>query len=487
MADPRRTQKQIAERYKGNLGYYKKRHPLRVARFIVSALAIIGGIAGVVFYETRGDERFFNVGRLSQSHSSIADNCATCHEESRAVLRQISASQIVRTLDERLHGEPRVARMDAKCETCHQQHALHAPTVAENRSCAICHQEHRGISSLRVVGEKNCAACHNDPHTMQLAAAKGASVPPSQWHGRLASARELSNQRVLSLPRPAEGYTAVFESFSNGHPPFQFERERTRDPSVLRFNHQRHEAADIPLVNGKKLDCNYCHKPDVEGRYYQRVTFAANCQACHSLQFDPRNPEMTLPHGDATAVRGFLRALPTHYAELATRKGITRQSDVQAFVVRQIDELRQGVRTGEELERQVFFTTSPYKPQSASGAPSSGSFYGCAVCHELKPVANAAPAITKPVFVDRWLPGGKFNHSKHQHVACNECHRASQSRETSDVLLPPKESCVTCHSSAGKIASDCMTCHTYHAPPRQMTANGNGSSDAFKQMLLGKR
>ena len=42
MAYPRRTQKQIAERYKGNLGYYKKLHPWRRARWAVSFLAIAG-------------------------------------------------------------------------------------------------------------------------------------------------------------------------------------------------------------------------------------------------------------------------------------------------------------------------------------------------------------------------------------------------------------------------------------------------------------
>ena len=48
MATPGRTQKQIAERYKGNLGYYKRKHPWRVARFIVSFLALVGGLAVII-------------------------------------------------------------------------------------------------------------------------------------------------------------------------------------------------------------------------------------------------------------------------------------------------------------------------------------------------------------------------------------------------------------------------------------------------------
>ena len=47
MAKPGRTQKQIAERYKGNLGYYRNLHPWRRARLVVSWLAIFGGLIAV--------------------------------------------------------------------------------------------------------------------------------------------------------------------------------------------------------------------------------------------------------------------------------------------------------------------------------------------------------------------------------------------------------------------------------------------------------
>ena len=95
----------------------------------------------------------------------------------------------------------------------------------------------------------------------------------------------------------------------------------------------------------------------------QRISFAANCQACHSLQFDPKNPELVLPHGNATAVRAFLRSLPTQYADLAVKKGITRQTEIQSFVAKQMTQLRERVRSGEDFERQIFFTADPYKPQ----------------------------------------------------------------------------------------------------------------------------
>jgi uncharacterized paraquat-inducible protein A len=83
--------------------------------------------------------------------------------------------------------------------------------------------------------------------------------------------------------------------------------------------------------------------------------------------------------------------------------------------------------------------------------------------------------VTKPILVDRWMPQAHFNHAKHGSVRCDDCHRASQSRDTADVLMPAKASCVTCHSPKGRVASDCITCHNYHAPGQ------------VKQMLLGSK
>ena len=483
MADPRRTQKQIAERYKGNLGYYNKLHPWRRARFIVSFLAIAGGVAAIWLFQTRGKETFFNSGKISSNHAAFADDCAKCHDNSLISRNTLTPAKFKEVLNDRFRHGVAFDPIDRKCEVCHQQHTLHEPNVVQDRSCSACHQEHQGPGPMRAVADLQCASCHNSAGVMQASAQKGLQIAPAAFH-----LRPHPPQRVVfELPRPKQGYTQVFSSFWSGHPSFQLDYEKARDPDVLRFNHQRHEAADIPLINGKKLDCAYCHKPEPDGRYYQRISFAANCQACHSLQFDAKNPELVLPHGDPAAVRSFLRTLPNQYAELAARKGITPASQIQSFVNKQMTQLRERVRSGEDFERQIFFTVDPYKPQRDPAAPQTrGSFYGCAFCHEVKPVVNAAPAITKPVFVDRWMPQAHFNHAKHASVSCAECHHASQSRETSDVLMPAKESCVSCHSPKGKAIAACITCHNYHAPPQFAAAAEVPTGGSFKAMLTGR-
>ena len=484
MAIPRRTQKEISERYQGNLRYYDRIHLWRLSRFLVSFFAICAGLAAIIVYQRRGNETFFNPGKLSTSHAALVDGCASCHDKASLSRSALTPARFQGLLSDRFHRGVSFDSIDKNCATCHLQRdnrtfAFHRPNVVKDGSCSVCHQEHRGLNSMRAVASANCAACHNDSSIMEAAAQKGMQLPPAVFHFH----SQPTQRVVYETPRPARGYTQVFASFAKDHPEFQLDYGKARDPDVLRFNHQRHLASDIPLVNGKKLDCNFCHTTDADGRYYERISYAKNCQICHALQFDPKNPELTVPHGDATAVRGFLRRLDLQYAELAVKKKIVKPNEIQSFVAKQMTQLRERVRSGEELEHAVFFATDPYKPMQNTGPRTRASFAGCAFCHEVKPIANNAPAITKPVLVDRWMPLAKFDHAKHTSVKCDDCHHAAQSRETSDVLMPVKANCVVCHSPQGKIVSECITCHTYHATPAVVSASHEPAS-TWKKMLL---
>ncbi|MEY2556784.1 MAG: hypothetical protein QOE34_209 [Verrucomicrobiota bacterium] len=491
MATPGRTQKQIAERYKGNLGYYKRKHPWRVARWCVSFLAIAGGIGGILLFQKRGNEEFFSSGKISSHHAAFEQNCAQCHDKGAVLGDRITLVKFKSVVNDRFQHGIDFTAIDRKCEHCHQQHSLHEPSVVENRSCSVCHQEHLGAGPMKRVADLQCASCHNDRGIMEASAQKGAQLPPATFHLRPHPAQQL----VFEMPRPPRGYTQVLSSFAGDHPEFQLVREKARDPDVLRFNHQRHFATDIsPVEKNRKLDCNYCHKTDPEGRFYQRINFAANCQACHALLFDKNNPQLHIPHGDVNLVRTFLRTLPAQYGDYARlNKGKIRDGDVQIFVAQQIRRLQEQFHTGEELERAVFFETDPYKPQRQTAAPTRANYAGCALCHDVKADRNAFPALTKPVLIDRWMPQAKFNHAKHQvdpvtheKLDCNKCHRALMSRETSDVLMPAKADCVTCHSPKGKVVSECITCHGYHAPAQMAATDVHADArGSFKEMLLG--
>jgi hypothetical protein len=489
MDRPGRTQKQIAERYKGNLGYYKKLHPWRRARLIVSLCFFISGLIAIWIFYKRTPEKFFNPGPLSAHHAALPNNCNDCHDKSLITGGGLTLGKFKETVRDSFRNgvaSNRIELIDRKCEACHfklsgRAHTFHEANVVQNRSCAACHQEHQGPAPAKLVASSQCASCHNNPATMEAAAQKGMQLPADAFHRHPHSPQQV----VFDLPRPPRGYTQTFSSFWDGHPEFQLVTAKTRDPDVLRFNHQRHFASDIPALDNKgtKLDCNYCHKPQSDGRFYQRINFAANCQACHSLQFDAKNPELKIPHGDVALARTFLRTLPAQYADYARLKKGIRESEVASFAAQQIRQLREQFHSGDELERAVFFTGDPYKPQQKAPATTRANFAGCAFCHDVKPVRNAAPAIAKPVLVDRWMMRSDFNHAKHTSVKCDDCHHAMQSRDTGDVLMPVKANCVTCHSPAGKIVAACITCHTFHGTP---SVPATVASVSVKQMLLGR-
>jgi hypothetical protein len=472
MPTPRRSQKQISERYQGNLGLYNRILPGRLARFLAGFFALSLGLAAIIAFQRRGNEKFFNPGKLSRGHAALVDKCVSCHDDSFPNDRRVTPIKFQETVRDRAYHGVDLESIDRNCEKCHREqddrsYAFHQPNVVRNRSCSVCHREHRGPGPMTEVTDLDCASCHNDRGTMAASAAKGRNFNWSNFQRHPLPSRQVAFQ----LPRPPNGYTQTFAFFWDGHPEFQLKREPVRDPDPLKFNHERHFAADIPQVGGKKLECGFCHQPDATGRYNnQRITFAAHCQVCHSLQFDPRNPELTLPHGSTVAVRGFLRSLPAQYADLATKKGITQPNEIKTFVTRQMLQLRERVRSGEDFEQQIFFVADPYKLRLGMDARVRASFYGCALCHRVQPVANTTPSIARPFFFDRWMSQSRFDHARHTMVKCDDCHHATRSRLTSDVLMPGINDCNTCHSPKGKVIANqkivavaqCTTCHSYH-------------------------
>src|SRR3954463_6676802 len=121
MATPGRTQKQIAERYKGNLGYYKRKHPWRVARWCASFFAIAGGIAGIFLFQKRGNEEFFNSGTISSGHATIARDCAQCHDKGAALQNDFTFAKFKTIIKDRFHRGLEFGSIDRKCQDCHEK------------------------------------------------------------------------------------------------------------------------------------------------------------------------------------------------------------------------------------------------------------------------------------------------------------------------------------------------------------------------------
>jgi hypothetical protein len=391
--------------------------------------------------------QFISPGELSSPHTSQLfhrrslasglgeENCAACHRAATGgpsywVEAAFSSDPNPVAFHALLvKREPRLTKIDQSCQQCHSGHNFHQQNVPWNYSCSECHQEHKGGGPMKSVRSENCAFCHSNASLM----------PP----------------------------TRTLHAFDVDHPEFRFIRDRMTDPDTLRFSHKTHQASNPKMVQmtGQNLTCQFCHKPSGTGEYYERVSFARNCQICHSLQFDKRNPDLVVPHGSADFVHAFLRSLPTQYADYGRRvKNIRQEDELQRFVQGEVSQLRAQYGSGEELEEKVFFSaedSAPTADVARLGAQGRALFPGCAYCHEVRRTASV-PAITAPIIPARWLTRGKFDHTRHTNFHCGECHKVSESTRAADILLPSQKTCAACHSPKGGGRNDCAACHWYH-------------------------
>jgi hypothetical protein len=107
----------------------------------------------------------------------------------------------------------------------------------------------------------------------------------------------------------------------------------------------------------------------------------------------------------------------------------------------------------------------------------------CAECHTvLAPptAASLAFGIAPVHLMDRYLPDGAFDHNLKEHREdahgapnCDSCHKASDSLQAADLLLPGIATCDTCHGkSKGQVqmtaGTDCAECHGFHEPGSPM-------------------
>src|SRR5690348_7077502 len=126
---PKRTQKQIAERFKGQLDYFKRPNYLRTMRFWTTISVVLLGAAWIFFYHTYGSEQFYNKGPLSRPHAGL--DCRECHD---------APAKLMSVSFESFHV--RKTSFDRACVRCHKGHSFHAPNTVNELECIICHKEH---------------------------------------------------------------------------------------------------------------------------------------------------------------------------------------------------------------------------------------------------------------------------------------------------------------------------------------------------------
>ena len=389
MPIPSRSARQVAEKYKGNLDYFRKPHAFRVLRAICFVIAAVGSIAAALgFRHFGGKQSFYNTAPLSANRAQFANRCEVCHEGARPDLAEalrldkaaeklraakgFGAEEWKRKAGETLpvaadhavsfarnaigHVDParveksfnglvqtvlaknQLSQFDKACIKCHPAYQLHQPQAAALGLQPVSRE-------IALVHAGSCSDCHKEhcgPDTMKLPASNICQDCHSD-RARMRSAitlikangdapgprgdvRDFGDGLRRFIPPRAENHQPVaFKSFAEGHPAFGYEQPGLRDPAAIRYNHARHEQPDIPQLHGRELACADCHKPGADGVFMQPIKYEAHCARCHSLHFDPDVPQMMVPHGDPEKVRIYLRTLGTQYSDFA--KNNARVSD----------------------------------------------------------------------------------------------------------------------------------------------------------------
>ena len=383
-------------------------------------------------------------GEVTPAHRFIGHNCVQCHADAW-----------------------RVPTSNA-CNTCHTG-LVHQASEPFTPACVTCHREHRSDHrALTTIGDQFCVQCHADLRT------KGGQAPQ---------------------------FATQIRSFDAGHPEFSVivagqneqksarvklsDKAALRDTSAIKLNHQLHLTPErIKKVTSKTLTCTNCHKMDAQGAYMLPITYTEHCAECHPLQFDDRFPGQFVDHGNQ----------PETMQEFLKNNFYTARCLEQAGLPTPPPSSPEG--SAGVIRRPGQVPSAPPQPQAATPATviqcrdrevheaekrlyAGGKQSVCGLCHTLQDPSPGSqlPTVVRPEIPARWFIHGKFDHQAHIRATtikataanknpCELCHRpdfaASKSTETSDVLLPGIASCQECHSSAGGVSSQCVTCHQYH-------------------------
>lgn len=370
------------------------------------------------------DDSYWLAGPVHNAHSSIGDQCETCH---------VDAFQRV---------------PDEACASCHTASvhvAQGGPSVLGETRCATCHLEHNEPPELVKHHQGLCADCHADlPENFKL-------DPASDF-------LDAHPAFKLSLLLPTENDAGEIE-WQTEH--MMLADSRTADRSNLRFDHKVHLVEDgIVTPDGKRvIKCAECHVAEPGGIGMLPISMDEHCSSCHTLAFDPDDPSRTVPHGDAESV---MQALIEYYSA----RLLGADPDAVEQRVR---------RPGQQLSRaDRDRAAAEAREQALVVAEDLFERRACVTCHEVSrnPDNAELPWSVVPVrLTQKFYPHANFSHAAHdtEVTSCNSCHLAAESESAHDVLIPDIDTCRDCHGSAvarrndsNQTASTCIMCHGFH-------------------------
>jgi len=398
-------------------------------------------------------DQIWSPGPLAKAHhiQGIADNCQVCHSELFSPVK------------------------DTDCENCHQvdPHLSVAELTAGNKlhtdveavlvegsfvegRCASCHIEHKDPSIVIREDEPMCTNCHS-------------GIVPESKKAQEKGELDVSEGGITSFEQhPQFKLSMVEENQSQDQGQhwltqrYDFDTEGLKEDSNLEFSHRLHlNPKGIDGPDGRtELSCANCHEPEQDGLLVKPILMEQHCSSCHSLTFEPTDLTRQVPHANLLIVK---QSLEEYYSRLyALQNGPVRSK---------VNLDRPAKRPGKP-KPDFYSAMKEWADDKAQDALEElVNNKACSTCHEID---KSKPKMqVKPVKIAHsWYPKSRFDHSSHEVFECESCHKASDSDNSADILIPDIKNCRSCHAGASdthalltqeiKTVSSCMSCHQYH-------------------------
>ena len=246
--------------------------------------------------------------------------------------------------------------------------------------------------------------------------------------------------------------------FANASP--QSPQEQMQFPESLDYTKFQHDSR-----NHSRLPCLLCHRRESNSPIPKRPGASGHlpCAGCHAQQFsNSDSPICTICHTDVKsgATKPFprLRSFRMKFDHsLHLKMGSLSCSTCH-----------RPSRGGVALSIPAGFNahSTCYRCHTTRAQSNGRDISSCGVCHQLGGYSRTA----------EFAPAFKvsFNHSKHQKLACNDCHQVRAGMPQRRQVTAPEplnhhateraQSCMTCHNGKRAFGGDdftvCKRCHT---------------------------
>ena len=411
-------------------------------------------------------------GPLIPAHQqAIGNNCGACHQKLFVRVEDSACTACHKDVND--HVTPahlqltKFAQRKPSCESCHREHQEPVPAiiVRDSSLCVNCHGKDRasfGKLDLQAVSGFNSGS-HPEfkVHLLQpVPDDPQAGTPEAQW-------------RSVAV--------ALTGAKENSH---------------LLFSHKQHLDATRVTKGSGSLNCMDCHVMNADGRRFQPITMRNSCISCHDLTFDPLEPTRQLPHGKPREV---IDTIEEFYARRYLEPGVV---PAPLFNPRLLP-------NAEDKVQLVKCTDSASSCAQQMAAKNIESLFvqgrGCHSCHQITEARGADIKDRYQVLAvklgNEFYPHAIFKHSSHLiqgdlkgDAACKSCHAAAESEQSSQVLMPGIQKCLSCHSDSRRdtqvqadaqggspassrrsvVALGCVDCHVYHPDDANAATKDDG-------------